>query len=124
MDKNTQSTLVQVGVGAGVIFVAYKLVENLLGKFKEKTDKYVAAPIADAIVRWTFPAPVTLKGVYILQTNGAVLDPNKIRVEWVKSNAPRAANYNGELPTVMWQGVRYELGQHDAQGNYPLFPMS
>ena len=99
-------------------YIAYKLVVPLFDKLKEGGEK-LGAGIANAYLWWALPAPLQVNGKYILQDTGELLNPTAYPITWVDSSDPRAANYDGQLPTIRYAGKTYALGPHDERGNYP-----
>lgn len=111
---------------AGGVYLLYKLLTNITDKLgsasKQAIDNFVASPIAAAISWWRLPAPVNVTSKFIVQSSGAILDPNAYPIEWMKSTGARAAQYGGELPTVRYMNQTYLVGPRDERGNYPLVP--
>lgn len=93
----------------GILLVGFALIGYIAYKFfsesKEKTEEF----IADAIIRFTLPEPVGVKGAAILP-NGAAVPMTSLRVLKVSDK---------DIYYFDWQGKRYQLGPRSAQGNWP-----
>lgn len=89
--------IIQLGVLGAVAYLLYRLLN--------KSADIIAQPIADAAIKFLIPAPVNVRGMIVLQDSGKVVSPNQYPV-----------GYDG---TVVVQGIKYALGPHDANGNWP-----
>jgi hypothetical protein len=129
VERSTTNTLLKLALYAGAAYVGYKYLLkpflaglDKLGKLGQQVTEPVANAISSAYLWWTLPPPIGVTGQFVLQDSGAFIDPTSVKVTWINSDAafdPRAANYNGQLPTIVYRGITYVLGPHDANGNYP-----
>lgn len=53
-----------------------------------------------------------VKGKFIVQPDGTVLDPVQYPITWKQSGA-------NQIPTIQYNGGTYIVQAHDADGNYP-----
>lgn len=120
MEKSTNDFLIKAALIAGGAYLLYKYVLQPMLSAAKVVTQPVANVIADSFLWWKLPKPVNVSGKFILQTNGAVLDPDRYPVTWIDAATdPRAVNYGGQLPSIEYGGRTFVIGPHDDMGNNP-----
>lgn len=116
--SGANQTVIQLALLAGGFFIGYKILTSLAGKIKDvATDAGHA--LGDRLGKWIYGAPIGVLGKFIVQTNGAVLDPIQYPIAWMKSSDPAAIPHGGALPTIRYNNAVYVLGTRDLNGNWP-----